>query len=345
MSILQISDLPKKNEASKDDILMIEQKQEDNTYKTKSVTLESVGNYLKGIVGNGTDGTDINSDVIDVATYSVIPFNCSDIKGVDNAITLPSDIILIGHKNLLDTLYIKYPENGNFIKINANFAPQYTSSQYYLNLPKSTKFYSTYTSTTLMYLKINRNVFSNKTENINSIHFDYEDGVTKEFKSDESESENTPGVFWYTKLVTSYDSVSGSSSSKDLLQIYVKNTTDKTVYCQISNGSTITRTQCFEYQQKGNWKMYGDYYKQEGMYFPKKVQANISKKSLTKSYISPGKEGYIGQVRANFSSSIINTTNFKNYYSEALDGIGFDFKFPNDTLNLTFFSINQLKDL
>lgn len=336
MSILQISDLPKKNEASKDDILMIEQKQEDNTYKTKSVTLESVGNYLKGIVGNGTDGTDINSDVIDVTTYSVIPFNCSDIKGIDNAITLPSDIILIGSQSLLNTLYIKYPENGGFKKIDASFAPQYTSSQYYLNLPKSTKFYSTSTSTTIMYLKINRNVFSNKTENIYSIQFDYEDGVTKEFKSDETESKNTPGVFWYTKLET---------IQKPFLRIYVKNTTDKTVYCQIGNGSTITRTQCFEYWQNNNLKMYGDYYRWEGMYFSKKVQANISKKSLTQSYISPGKEGYIGQVRAKFSSSIINTKDFKNYYAEMLDGIGFKFEFPSDTLNLTFFSINQLKDL
>lgn len=332
MSIQQISDLPKKNEASKDDILMIDQKQEDNTYKTKSVTLEQVGNCLKGIVGNVTDGTDINNDVIDVANYSVIPLNYKDINGIDNAILLPSDGILISKKSLIDTLYVKYPENDKFIKIDAYFAPQYTYSQCYLNLPKGTTFYSNSTAISLSYLKINKKIFQNITENITSIQFDYEDGVTTEFKSEETESIAIPGVFWYTKLET--------ISSKPYLKIYVKNTTDKTVYCQIGNGSTITRTQCFEYWKNDNLMMYGDYYKWEGMYFPKKVQAQITKLSLN---LSAGDEKSIGTVVANFSSSLIKTTNFKTYYRKGLNG--FNFEFPSDPLNLTFYSISTLKDL
>lgn len=343
----QISELPKKNEASKDDLLLVDQKQADNTYISKCATLEQIGNYLTGIVkpsGGSDDGSDDDNGpegVLHADKYMILPLSVSDIYSKENALSLPVDGVLYGNKSAFKDCYVQYPGSSNFQEIDTDFIPYTKQSaltqQRYLNLPKGTSIYLNNTKKSIMYLKITKYDFT--PDNITSIYIKYDNDKQAILSSDEVES-NLKGVYYYAKF---YQAKWNESSSIliQYLGIYAKNTLTNTVFYNIYNKKQISRLQCAYFtMDDGTISCYGDYEngseKSENAYI--RSQYNSTKgKSL-----DPGESVRIGSVRANFGLNFYKTKIYKNYIKDKEEG--FYFKFSNEPLKIIFYSINQLKN-
>ena len=338
----QISELPKKNEASKDDLLLVDQKQADNTYISKCATLEQIGNYLTGIVepSDSDDGSD-DGDVIDVDNYSIIPLSVSEINSIADSITLPSDGILYGTTAALDNCYVQYPGNSSFQEINRDYIPYLKSTigttQRYLNLPKGTKFYIDNTSKILLYLKINKSVFKNNYEKIDSFQFNYND---KTLISEEVESQ-LKGVYYYAKLKhVKITPESGPCYFSNRLYLYVKNNSDYQVFYNIIN-KKISRVQYVLYKlDDGTLSGYGDY--KDGEEDSTVVQIQRKGATTKGKILYPGEEDYICYLKASFATEFYDDKIYKNYIKEKQTS--FQFKFLGDTLRFSLISISQLKN-
>lgn len=234
MDFKQIKDIERVDDgASKEDVILIEQKQEDGTYKSRSATIEQVATSIKDLVGSDEGG----EDVLNLGDYITLPMidadiYCADITNRTNELSLQMDATLYSKKdeNLAD-IYIKYPGRKNYQQTLWKFIPK-NANCYYLNLPKGTVIYSRTndadkSNSNTYYLKI-YDTFNNCTENVNNLTLTLTTvDNTLTLKTEIIPCSNIPNVSYYAQLST--------NGNISYIYFYVRNDSKSTIYPYISN--------------------------------------------------------------------------------------------------------------
>lgn len=246
MANKQIKDVTRKTGTpSTTDLVLIDQRQSDGSYVTRSASMSQVVNAVSAVLDLGADDYDsVNLD------YTTIPVAYGDVNGTAKAITIKSDGALYATSQAkLDDFYLKYPGYGSYQRITSKYIPGW-SSNYHLNLPPGTSFYSTLTSTSIAaYLKIGANQVGSYVEAIPGIYLSKEKGTTGHIRTDEDESGSVTGVYYWFELVKSLS----SSTTYNRCYLYARNDSSENAYARVT-GTRISRS-CSYY--KGDTE-YGD---------------------------------------------------------------------------------------
>jgi len=296
---------------STSDLILLDQ-YSGGSYVTRSATVQQLADAIKPLIPTGGGEEEYDSVNLD---YTSIPLAYSDVNGEANAVTLKSDGALYATSySKLDDFYVKYPGYGWYQRITSKYIPGW-SSNYHLNLPPGTMFYSTLTSTGIAaYLRVAQKQLGTYVDQIGQFWCSKEKGTTGNVKTDEEESGGMPGVFYWGELVKS----STSSSTSNRLCLYARNSTSKNVYSRVT-GTKISRM-C-EYW-KGDTE-YGD----KGVY----KTVTLTKKTPV---ITPGSSALIAQFPVYKIPSTIPYDDTGWFYYDI---------YLQDWLYVTFYSIGSLR--
>lgn len=228
------------------DLLLIDQKQANGSFITKSANLQNLATTLSSFIGGGED-----YDVAD-NSYITIPVAYNDIQ---TAITLKSDATMYSSsQGYLDDLYVKYPGYSYYQHITSKFIPGW-SSNFYLNLPAGTSFYTTSTGTAIRcYLKISKQSITTTPYIFGPWDcYQYRDEASKGCVSSEEESPYVPGVYVWCKIAN----YSTSSGTQTRAYIYARNENPSTVYYRITGTKMMISSFYWRYSEEKGYYQYG----------------------------------------------------------------------------------------